>query len=347
VRTVDRSASGRPFDRDGLGWRLLPFAAASIAGIIAPLASPSVNLSPTTPSMVGAIAIATAAIASVWILSHDSSLPEWCDLLPIIGFIGSLTFFRGSVTGSSLSYLPLMALAIWWLALYHSRSQFVLGCILITISVALGLAINPTPAWEWIDGLQRTGQAIAIGGVLIYLLSKIRQQQTQLADLVITDQLTGTANMRSWDSTMRSEISWSKRHQERFSIGALRLDQLNEINERHGYPAGDAFLSSCTDAWIAELRDNDTLFRLHGASFVVLLPRTESAMAAVILDRIRRATPTDCCNIGGATWDGSESVPELLQRAYSALDNARSRGDSVVIAGDAGSEPAIFKATLA
>jgi diguanylate cyclase (GGDEF)-like protein len=332
VQLIDRSDTHRPFSSPGLGLRLLPFGLATAIGIVAPLVTPGTDFDGTLRDM-GSVAVCiVVSVVIVWLVNRGRLVSTRWDLLPVLGYVAALASLRAATNGLSLPYLPLLTLAMMWLALYHSRLQFVIGVSLITALTVYGLIRNDVVAWQWIDDLNRMAQAIAVGLVILFLLSRIRKQQEDLAYMAITDSLTGVANSRTWNATIRSEMARSLSQRETFTIGILCIDEIGEMNAGLGVDAGDAFLASAARAWVEKLRENDCLFRLHGAHFAVLLPSTESDLANALLEQIRCAVPASSCNVGAACWNRKEDPQEMVRRAYKALDVAlESGGDCVVI----------------
>jgi diguanylate cyclase (GGDEF)-like protein len=222
-------------------------------------------------------------------------------------------------------------LALWWLALYHRPSHYIVGSSIAAVVMLLSLATVKEPAAVWFDGIERMGLAIAFGFVVLYFVAKLREQHDQLAHMSITDPVTGAANIRTWDITMRTQMRWSRRNHEPFTVAIIHIGDLVEINNRHGFAAGDSLLAACTAAWIPELRESDTLFRLYGSDFTVVLPGADAGVARVLLDRLRQVSPDLTCSIGIATWDRSEKMAQLLHRARSAAEEAGENGGDCVV----------------
>jgi len=67
------------------------------------------------------------------------------------------------------------------------------------------------------------------------------------------------------------------------------LDYFKKINDRHGHPGGDAVLQAVAQRLGRALRSTDTLARLGGEEFIVLLPNTGSEGALQVAARLREA----------------------------------------------------------
>ena len=59
-----------------------------------------------------------------------------------------------------------------------------------------------------------------------------------------------------------------------FSVLALDLDNFKSINDRHGHHAGDDVLKAFVKKCVAAIRPHDSVARVGGEEFMVLLPQT-------------------------------------------------------------------------
>ena len=142
----------------------------------------------------------------------------------------------------------------------------------------------------------------------------------RLQEAALTDPLTGVANRRSWDQALPHELRRARRSAKPLGVALLDLNRFKDLNDRSGHAAGDAVLRACATAWGQQLRATDTLARLGGDEFAVLLPDLEHDDVALVLERLRRATPHGPgAGIGIVVWDGAEDPSELLRRADRAL----------------------------
>lgn len=113
-------------------------------------------------------------------------------------------------------------------------------------------------------------------------------QQRELADLSRTDTLTGLANQRAFDETLRREFKRAQRLRGLLALAVLDLDQFKQFNSAHGNAAGDTALQRVADLLSARLkRDTDVVARLGGEEFVALLPGFGMAEAQSVLESVR------------------------------------------------------------
>ena len=140
----------------------------------------------------------------------------------------------------------------------------------------------------------------------------------QLRTQAVHDPLTGLANRRLLEQLLPTEMSVSTRNHRPLSVVAIDLDGLKAVNDTAGHAAGDELLIQAARGFRAGLRAGDSLARVGGDEFTVLLPDADLDTARGVVQRLREATPRIAFSAGVATWDG-ESADELLNRADAAL----------------------------
>ncbi len=106
------------------------------------------------------------------------------------------------------------------------------------------------------------------------------------------DPLTGLANRTRLTDRLAHARAHSKRHGHGFALFFLDLDRFKPVNDTLGHAAGDALLRQVAKRIAGILREEDTLARIGGDEFALLLPRIASAgdasrVASKILDVIR------------------------------------------------------------
>src|SRR5579875_620523 len=152
------------------------------------------------------------------------------------------------------------------------------------------------------------------------LEAELEQQIAVANSLARTDALTGLPNRRVWDDRIVDALHQAKRSNEPLTIAVIDLDDFKTINDTGGHAAGDRLLQELADAWQKRLRDIDLLARVGGDEFWLLFPACPPGLEHAVLDRMRAAMPPgQTFSVGTATWDGSESAAQLLERADQAL----------------------------
>ena len=148
-----------------------------------------------------------------------------------------------------------------------------------------------------------------------------------MAGLARTDGLTGVANRSTWHVALDEELVRSRRTGKPVSVLLLDLDHFKTVNDSDGHAAGDRLLKASTACWLGALRAVDTLGRIGGDEFAVVLPDCDVKGSRLVAERIRARTPDgSTCSMGLAIWDRVETPDALLHRADEALYRAKREG---------------------
>lgn len=170
-----------------------------------------------------------------------------------------------------------------------------------------------------------------------------RIAEQRLRELALHDDLTGLPNRRLLMERFDQVFAIARSGRSGTSVTALfiDLDGFKAVNDRAGHPAGDRLLKNIATDLVGTVRPADTVARVGGDEFVVLLGSDEGLETVrVVADRlskmVRRQVPcedtplTVSASIGIARVDllvEPEVVPEqLLRRADAAMYRAKQRG---------------------
>ena len=181
-------------------------------------------------------------------------------------------------------------------------------------------------------------------GVMLDITER-KRMEAELRRLATTDALTGIFNRRHFMATATIEAERGRRHHRPLVGLMLDIDHFKRINDSFGHPVGDLAIKAMVAACAGEIRALDTLGRLGGEEFAILLPDTGLEAALAVAERIRLAVSriaiaTDkgvvafTTSIGVAQMtEADASVEALLSRADAALYAAKSGGRDRVAAG--------------
>lgn len=109
-----------------------------------------------------------------------------------------------------------------------------------------------------------------------------------LRDEALTDPLTGLPNRRALEARLHEELRRTRRYRAPLACVMADVDHLKPINDTLGHACGDQALQGMAAVLLAELRGTDFAARTGGDEFLLLLPHTGAAEAAVLAERIRR-----------------------------------------------------------
>jgi diguanylate cyclase (GGDEF)-like protein/PAS domain S-box-containing protein len=111
--------------------------------------------------------------------------------------------------------------------------------------------------------------------------------QEKLEILSRTDSLTGLLNRRSFDVILENELSRFKRSGEIYSVLMLDIDHFKQINDRYGHATGDVAIQCIAQSCESILRSHDTIARIGGEEFCVILPCTNKKVAYTVAEKLR------------------------------------------------------------
>ncbi|MEO8192417.1 MAG: EAL domain-containing protein [Gemmatimonadales bacterium] len=170
-------------------------------------------------------------------------------------------------------------------------------------------------------------------------LSLKRQTQEHLLYSTLHDALTGLPNRSLFTERLRHAMRRAARHpDDLFAVLFLDLDRFKEINDNLGHFAGDELLRAVARRLEACLRPEDTVARLSGDEFAILLESiTETNDAGRVAERIEEALSfpinlagaevTTSASMGIVTSSMSHDQPEqLLRSADMAMYRAKAAG---------------------
>lgn len=114
---------------------------------------------------------------------------------------------------------------------------------------------------------------------LLALAAQKKQAQDQIAHLAHHDPLTGLINRHLFPDRLAQAMILSQRHRKKIALLYVDLDKFKQINDAHGHVAGDTVLKEVALRLRGLLRDSDTVARMGGDEFVVILHDISSKSA--------------------------------------------------------------------
>jgi diguanylate cyclase (GGDEF)-like protein len=194
----------------------------------------------------------------------------------------------------------------------------------------------------------RFGVSLALTIVIINILQTIiRDLQSKLLALSITDPLTGALNRRHMQDRLLDALQASRRGGGPATILIIDIDHFKRVNDEHGHEAGDGVLKGIVAVISERARRIDLLFRMGGEEFLLLLPATAETQAVTLAEELRESIAAALLlegrrvtvSIGVGELSPDDTVHTWIKRADDALYAAKNAGRNRVVRGGPAAQP--------
>lgn len=164
-------------------------------------------------------------------------------------------------------------------------------------------------------GLGGLGGGLGIMIAVVVLRNTVRQAK-QLQHQALYDGLTGLPNRRLFTDRLELILRMASREKRVFALLALDLDRFKEINDSLGHHAGDEVLRGVAERVNSCLRESDTVARMGGDEFTILLPTTAHPEGAIeVARKIHEAMKTPLA-VSGRMLEANASIGIALFPAH-------------------------------
>lgn len=195
------------------------------------------------------------------------------------------------------------------------------------------------PAWMTISRVLDARQQPTHYVGMLTDISQLRRNEEQLARLAHYDALTQLPNRLLLLSRLEHSLDHARRAGHEVAVLIINLDRLNTVNDSLGHQAGDQLIQAAAQRLDALVRESDTLGRLGGDEFLLILetiptPSIAAQIAQTILEAL--SAPFEMADgqrvylsasLGiGLYPDNGETAAELLRDTDTALQQAKVQG---------------------
>jgi diguanylate cyclase (GGDEF)-like protein/PAS domain S-box-containing protein len=172
----------------------------------------------------------------------------------------------------------------------------------------------------------QSGEADMLEGTIIDITDR-RTAQTQMEYQAYHDVLTGLPNRLLFRDRITIALAHARRSRRAVAVMFLDLDQFKLVNDTLGHTVGDGLLQAVASRLVQCVRAEDTVARMGGDEFTVLLAdlgdrRAAATVAQKLLDAVRRPVMVDSHELFATTSIGISIFPEDGADAETLLKNA-------------------------
>ena len=137
---------------------------------------------------------------------------------------------------------------------------------------------------------------------------RLRDNVQSSIEMAITDALTGLFNRRYMESHLAGLLDQATARGKPLAVLVIDIDYFKSINESHGHDAGDDVLREFALRIKRSIRGIDLACRYGGEEFVVVMPETDTAVAAMVAERLRRRIAAEPF----AIHEGADNIPVTI-----------------------------------
>lgn len=261
------------------------------------------------------IFIILSTLVTVGTLGY-AAMPAYYLVLNFVSLVPlSIKFAYQLVTYEDNYYLLLLALTITWQAVVMKKARQV--------------SLNAI-------------EAIVINERLKDEIEEHKRTKAVLQQMAQQDPLTGLANRTLFSDRLNQTLVLAQRNKTRFAQLYLDLDRFKPVNDQHGHAVGDIVLKTVAARILGCVRDSDTVARVGGDEFVVLLRDIDAVEGAIhVAEKIRssidevmniegKSIGIGCC-VGVAIYpDHGRTELELSRAADAAMYQAKVSGKNAI-----------------
>ena len=283
-----------------------------------------------TPPLIADLLPFFAVVSGIvcFVIPWDRLRPAWFHLVPALGTLEvAFSVWTLGVHGNVVSWFYVFVVVFAALA-FCERLSVTAHVAFASAALAAPIVYMPESAR---DNLVRTLVAlptlVVAAAVVAFLRERLELGQDAMRRVAERDPLTGVGNYRTLYERLDYEIARHGRHNRRFALALLDLNDFKQVNEAHGHLEGDRLLREVGRVLVDTVRGQDTVARQGGDEFSVLAPESGPVDALALARRLQRSLRRVrigdiplTTSIGYAVFPENGTTPEaLLAHADSAL----------------------------
>ncbi|TLS66172.1 GGDEF domain-containing protein [Mariprofundus erugo] len=263
-------------------------------------------------------------------------------LLSLIGLGALVLIFSSMKTMHILAMIKDGSIARYWRILKFAMIFFLVGYLGVMAMVVVGIT----------DILiLLTGMIFFFGALFVYFvvhtgeltIQELLEDEKHIRQLAHFDAVTSLPNRTLFFERLSKSITLASRHQQKLAVLFIDLDGFKEVNDSFGHDTGDAVLKAVAERLTTHVRGADTVGRVGGDEFLVLLNEISSPAAGEIVARKMIDTLNQpiidgeiSCQVGASIGiaifpDDGNDIETLIKQADDAMYVAKRGGKNQFI----------------
>lgn len=174
-------------------------------------------------------------------------------------------------------------------------------------------------------------------------ITQLKRELEQAKTIAKTDELTNIPNRRGFNEIISQMAATANTDSNSFALIILDIDHFKAINDKFGHLIGDGVLRYLAKQLDTEIKGKDTLARIGGEEFAILLPQTSYSDAFNVANNLRKKVEQSRLKVktqdkpvsltisaGVSTYQLGEAIEDVMDRADQALYQAKNNGRNKV-----------------
>ncbi len=124
------------------------------------------------------------------------------------------------------------------------------------------------------------------------VIKQINYMYSRTKYLSLTDELTELPNRRCFENEFNKEFLRAKRYKNNLTLVMFDIDHFKKVNDTYGHQCGDYILKQVSKSALQTFRQTDTVYRVGGEEFMVILTETDIEQCIIPLERFRKTIET-------------------------------------------------------
>jgi diguanylate cyclase (GGDEF)-like protein/putative nucleotidyltransferase with HDIG domain len=285
--------------------------------------------------------IANAYLVAATLCMQAAKLPPWTLQATLAWgsmLITGVAYFSGeSPSPLVFFYLWVFLYASYFFTIRQAVAQIVYVGLVYGALLVARAPLSAVPSW-WLVGM---GTLLVGAMVIMAMRARVELLIARLYNAARTDPLTKLSNRRGFRELLDLELERARRGGTAMAVLLGDLDNFKDVNDRSGHKVGDAALQRVARLLGEGKREIDTVARVGGEEFALILPDTGRNGALALAERLRRALGQEFANnptpltisFGMSVYpEHGETAAALLHAADQALYGAKQSGRNRTVA---------------